>query len=83
MNVTALNARVIVNAVNWRLVMRLFQINWRSDGNIETGTVIVKATDIVQAQDKFWRWLRLKPIYQHMWNLSFTTKEIEENEVIE
>lgn len=63
--------------------MNTYQVTWSSQGNIEHGTVIVRATGIVQAQDKFWSWLRQRPVYQHMWRLEFEIREVEEAEVIE
>lgn len=58
--------------------MRTFQVTWCSAGNIEKGTVVVLATSIGAAQDKFLDWLKKKPIYQHMWNLSFSFTEIDD-----
>ena len=63
--------------------MKTFQVVWESPGNIEKGTVIVRAANIVQAQDKFLAWLKGRPVYEHMWSLLFTFKEVEESEVIE
>jgi len=58
--------------------MRTFQVTWFSEGNLEKGTVVVLATSLVEAQDKFLAWLKKKPIYQHMWNLSFAFTEIDD-----
>lgn len=57
--------------------MRTFQFEWESPGNIEKGSVIVQAENISGAQDKFFAWLKTKPVYQHMWKLSFVAKEVE------
>jgi hypothetical protein len=63
--------------------MRLFEVQWSSGGNIDKGTIIVKATSINEAQNKFWEWLQKRPVFGHMWQLSFQFAEIEEPEVIE
>lgn len=57
--------------------MRTFQFAWDSPGNIEKGTVIVRAESISEAQDKFFAWLKTKPMYQHMWKLNFVATEVE------
>jgi hypothetical protein len=58
--------------------MKTYQVIWESPGNAEHGIVIVRAEGLVAAQDKFWRWLRQQPVYQHMWRLFFEFKEVEE-----
>lgn len=64
--------------------MRIFEVQWSSGGNIESGTVIVKANNLVEAQNKFWEWLQKRPVFQHMWNLTFQFAEIDKQiEVIE
>jgi hypothetical protein len=55
--------------------MTAYIVDWSSSGNIEKGTVVVTANSISEAQNKFWAWLRGKPVYQHMWNLTFSIKE--------
>lgn len=55
--------------------MKTFIVDWESPGNGEHGTVAVQADNIAQAQDRFWDWLRAKPIYQHMWKLNFSIEE--------
>ena len=57
--------------------MRTFQFEWESLGNIAQGTVIVRAENIAEAQDKFFAWLKTKPLYQHMWRLSLIATEVE------
>jgi hypothetical protein len=54
--------------------MTAYIVDWSSSGNIEKGTVVVTANSISEAQDKFWDWLREQPVYQHMWNLTFSIK---------
>ena len=63
--------------------MRTFMVDWYSEGNIEKGTVVVRAAGLVEAQDKFLGWLKKQPIYEHMWRLSFALEEAKECEVIE
>jgi hypothetical protein len=50
-------------------------VHWSSTGNIDKGTVVVTAKSISEAQDKFLGWLREQPVYQHMWNLTFSIEE--------
>lgn len=59
--------------------VKAYIVDWSSEGNIQSGTSVIQAESIVEAQDKFWEWLRKQPIYGHMWRLSFT---IEESELI-
>ncbi len=64
--------------------MRIFTVQWSSAGNAESGTVVVKANNIVEAQNKFWAWLQNRPVFEHMWNLTFQFVEVaKEQEVIE
>lgn len=55
--------------------MKAYIVDWSSFGNIDKGTVVVNAESISEAQDKFWGWLREQPVYQHMWNLTFSIEE--------
>ena len=57
--------------------MNTYEVTWTSEGNIEKGTVVVRADNLVETQDKFLDWLKKKPLYQHMWQLSFAVKEID------
>jgi hypothetical protein len=59
--------------------MKAYIVYWSSVRNIDKGTVGVTAKSISEAQDKFLGWLREQPVYQHMWNLTFS---IEEGELI-
>jgi hypothetical protein len=56
--------------------MRAFLFDYESAGNIESGMVVVNAEDLVEAQDKFFAWLRTQPLYSHMWNLAVVAKEV-------
>jgi hypothetical protein len=57
--------------------VRTFQFAWESPANIEKGTVIIRAESISEAQDKFFAWLKTKPVYQHMWKLNLVAAEVE------
>jgi acylphosphatase len=59
--------------------MKAYIVDWSSVRNIDKGTVVVTAKSISEAQDKFLDWLRDQPVYQHMWNLTFS---IEEGELV-
>jgi hypothetical protein len=59
--------------------MKAYIVYWSSVRNIGKGTVVVTAKSISEAQDKFLDWLREHPVYQHMWNLTFS---IEEGELV-
>jgi hypothetical protein len=63
--------------------MKTFSVTWDSPGNLDKGTVIVRAVNIVEAQDKFLAYLKKHSVYKHMWRLSFAITEIDEPEVIE
>ena len=57
--------------------MRTFQVKWESPGNIiESAVVIVRAENLVIAQDKFFDWLKRQPVYSHMWKLNFVITEV-------
>lgn len=57
--------------------MRTFQVKWESPGNIvENTTVIVKAHNLVSAQDKFFDWLKKQSVYSHMRKLNFAITEV-------
>ena len=59
--------------------MKAYIVDWSSSRNIDKGTVVVTANSIAEAQDKFLEWLRERPVYQHMWSLTFS---IEEGELV-
>lgn len=63
--------------------MRTFEVLWSSAGNLDKGTIRVRADTLIEAQNKFWAWLQKRPVFEHMWQLSFQFAEIEEGEVIE
>jgi hypothetical protein len=63
--------------------MRTFSVSWDSPGNLDKGTVIVRAVSLVEALDKFLAYLKKHSAYPHMWKLSFAFTEIDEPEVIE
>jgi len=57
---------------------KVFVAEYSSSGNIENGVVFIRAGDISEAQDKFFVWLKGKPLYQHMWKLNVEFREVEE-----
>lgn len=62
--------------------MRTFGFKYESKGNLESGTVVVRAESLVEAQDKFFDWLRKSPLYKHMWNLSVQCTEYDDYVVL-
>lgn len=58
--------------------MRYFQASYTSPGNAEVGLVYIDAEDLVEAQDKFFAYLKTRPVYPHMWKLNLTITEIQE-----
>ncbi len=63
--------------------MKTYEVLWSSAGNLDKGIVIVKAENLAEAQNKFWAWLQKRPVFEHMWQLSFQFAESREMEVIE
>ena len=65
--------------------MNTYKVTWFSEKNIDRGTVIVRASCLTDAQDKCIDWIKKRPLYQHMWHLSFSLEEVDyaEPEVIE
>lgn len=55
--------------------MKAYIVDWSSSRNVDKGTVVVTANTISEAQDKFWEWLKKRPVYQHMWILTFSIKD--------
>lgn len=53
-----------------------------SKGNIWTGKIIIQADTLVEAQDKFFAWLKGQSVYSHMWNLEVTIEETQQYELI-
>ena len=56
--------------------MKLYIFDYSSEGNIFSGEVCIEAKGIVEAQDKFIEWVKKQQTYQHMWRLSFKTREV-------
>lgn len=58
--------------------MKTYRIQWSSPRNIvKNDEVIVRAETLVQAQDKFFEWLRRQPVYRHMWAMSMEMVEVD------
>lgn len=55
-----------------------FVCKYESESNLFQGSIFVQAGSIAEAQDKFFDWLRLQPVYSHMWRISTKFEEIEE-----
>ncbi|WP_461533467.1 hypothetical protein [Sinomicrobium sp.] len=56
---------------------RVYVAKYTSEGNVENGEVVIEAKNISEAQDKFFVWLKDKPLYQHMWRLNVEFREVE------
>lgn len=56
--------------------MRHFFAIYSSEGNSEKGQIHITAKNIVEAQDKFFDFLKTTNLYQHMWSLHLKIVEI-------
>ena len=56
--------------------MKLYIFDYSSEGNIFSGEVCIEAKGLVEAQDKFFDWVKKQQTYQHMWQLSFKAREV-------
>ena len=56
--------------------MKLYIFDYSSEGNIFSGEICIEAEGLVEAQDKFFAWLKKQQTYQHMWQLSFKAREV-------
>ena len=57
---------------------KTYLFTYFSKGNSTTrAKVSVKANDLVEAQDKFFAYLKQSPLYSHMWNIEITCELIE------
>ena len=57
---------------------KTYLFTYFSKGNSTTrAKVSVKANDLVEAQDKFFEYLRQSTLYSHMWNIEITCELIE------
>lgn len=56
---------------------KVYVAKYSSEGNIEKGEVVIKASNISDAQDEFFFWLKSRPLYQHMWRLNVEFREVE------
>lgn len=55
--------------------MKLYIFDYSSEGNIFSGEICIEAEGLVEAQDKFFAWLKKQQTYQRMWRLSFKARE--------
>lgn len=51
--------------------MQVYIVEYVSPENAFKGFVIIEASTLVEVQDKFLKWLKEQPVYQHMWQLQF------------
>lgn len=58
--------------------MKRYLVAYESKGNLNKGSVIVTADNLVEAQTKFFEWLKSQELYQHMWRLNVEFTEHEE-----
>ena len=56
--------------------MKLYIFDYSSEGNIFSGEICIEAEGLVEAQDKFFDWVKKQKTYQHMWRLSFRAREV-------
>ena len=56
--------------------MKLYIFDYSSEGNIFSGEICIEAEGLVEAQDKFFDWVKKQKTYQHMWQLSFRASEV-------
>jgi hypothetical protein len=55
---------------------KVYIVDWASSGNIAGDKKkVIFANDIADCQDQFLDWLKLQPVYKHMWKLVFNIEE--------
>lgn len=59
-------------------MVKHFVAKYSSAGNKQGGEVYIRAENLVEAQDKFFEFLRGTPMYSHMWHLEVSLREIGE-----
>lgn len=57
--------------------MKLYIFSYTSYNNLFNGEIVFKASSIADAQDKFFSWVKMQPVYPHMWRLSFQAREVD------
>lgn len=58
--------------------MKHYIAKYESKGNhLEHTEVFIKAETLVEAQDKFFLYLKNTPLYSHMWRLNLEIREIQ------
>ena len=60
--------------------MKLYIFDYFSENNLFSGEVCIEAKGLVEAQDKFFDWVKKQQTYQHMWGLSFRAREVKRAE---
>ena len=51
-----------------------------SPGNVWARRVVIEAKNVVEAQDKFFAWLKTEPVYTHMWRLDMQLELLDDVE---
>jgi hypothetical protein len=58
--------------------MKAYIVTWSSKGNVsDHKSKLIKAISLAEAQNKFWEYLQRKPMFTHLWNLTFQFEEVE------
>lgn len=57
--------------------MKTFLAIYESPNNVFSGKLCIPSTNIEEAQNKFFAWLKKQSAYPHMWKLTVEFEEIE------
>lgn len=57
--------------------MNIFVVTYNSKENCFAGKVAIQAENLVDAQNKFFDWLKKQPVYSHMWGLEFNIELVQ------
>lgn len=62
--------------------MKTYLVVWHSQGNMGGASKkkIVQGKNIKEAQDVFLMWLQTQPVYEHLWQLTFSFEEVDGDE---
>lgn len=56
--------------------MKTYIAYYESPGNLDKGELVIRASRPSEASTKFFDWLKEQPLYEHMWNLNMSIREI-------
>ena len=57
---------------------KIYIVEWTSSSNATGNTKkVIFARNIEDCQNQFLDWLKLQPVYKHMWKLTFNIEEAE------